>query len=130
MDWQISTKDQKALPYVCMDVLLLNSFYYHCYCYYYEMRDITAQWLTEVCTDKEKEPQLQSLSGEIILPRTANKQDDARIDIRAKGFWSRQQDAFLMLEFFTRTHRVTEVPISQHSIDNMRWRRRGSVVTG
>ena len=29
-----------------------------------EIRDITAQWLTEVCTDVEKEPQLQSLSGE------------------------------------------------------------------
>ena len=26
---------------------------------------ITAQWLTEVCTNVEKEPQLQSLSGEL-----------------------------------------------------------------
>ena len=51
-----------------------------------ETRDITSQWLTEVCTDVEKEPQLQSLSDEIILPRKANKQDDARLDIRAKGF--------------------------------------------
>ena len=59
-----------------------------------EIRDIAAQWLTEVCRDVEKEPQLQSLSGEVILPRTANKQDDARLDMRAKGFWSRQQDAF------------------------------------
>lgn len=53
-----------------------------------EIRDITAQCLTEVCTDVEKEPQLQSLSCEIILPRKANKQDDARLDIRAKGYWS------------------------------------------
>ena len=53
-----------------------------------EIRDITAQCLTEVRTDVEKELQLQSLSGEIILPRKVNKQDDARLNIRAKGFWS------------------------------------------
>ena len=55
---------------------------------HYEIRDITAQCLTEVRTDVEKEPQLQSLSGEIIPPRKANKQDDARLNIRAKGFCS------------------------------------------
>ena len=59
-----------------------------------EIRDITAQWLVEVCTDVEIELQLQSLSGKIILPRMANKQGDARLDVRAKGFWRRQQDAF------------------------------------
>ena len=53
-----------------------------------EIQDITAQCLTEVCTDVEKEPQLQSLSGEIISPRKGNKQDDARLNIRAKGFRS------------------------------------------
>ena len=31
---------------------------------------------------------------------------------------------FLTLGFFTRTHRATEVPISQHYVDNRRWRRR------
>ena len=65
-----------------------------------EIRGITAQWLREVCTDVEKEPQLQSLSGEIILPCTANKQDDVRLDIRAKGFWSRQKDAFFDVKVF------------------------------
>ena len=43
-----------------------------------EITDITTQWLTEVCTDVEREPQLQPLSGEIILLRTVNKQDEAR----------------------------------------------------
>ena len=50
--------------------------------------------------DVVKEPSLQPLSGEIILPRTANKQDDARLDIRARGFWSRQQDAFFDVRGF------------------------------
>ena len=60
-----------------------------------EIRDIAAQWLNEVCADVVKKPSLQPLSGEIVLPRTANKQDDARLDIRARGFWNRQQSAFL-----------------------------------
>ena len=33
-----------------------------------EIRDITTRGLTDVCTDVEKQPQLQSLSGEIIQP--------------------------------------------------------------
>ena len=65
-----------------------------------EIRDITAQWLNEVCTDVVKEPSLQPLSGEIISPRTANKQDDARLDIRARRFWNRQQDAFFDVRVF------------------------------
>ena len=44
-----------------------------------EIRDIAAQRLNEVCADVVKEPSLQPLSGEIIFPRTANKQDDARL---------------------------------------------------
>ena len=59
-----------------------------------EIRYITTKWLTEVCTDVEKEPQLQPLTSETILPRSANKQEEARVDIRAKGFWNRQQNAF------------------------------------
>lgn len=52
-----------------------------------EIRDLTADvWLNEVCTETEKESQLQPLSaGENILPRTANKQE-ARANIKGKGF--------------------------------------------
>ena len=41
-----------------------------------------------VCTDVEKEPVLQ------VHPRGANKDPDARLDIRARGFWAREQSAF------------------------------------
>ena len=90
-----------------------------------EIRDITAQWLTEVCTDVEKEPQLQSLSGEIILPRTANKQDDARLDLRAKRFWRRQQDPFFDVRVFhpnASTSRSTNIPAlyRQHEMTKKR----------
>ena len=53
-----------------------------------EIRDLTTNWMNEVCTDTKKEPQLQPLSGENILPRTSNKQEEATVDIKAKGLWS------------------------------------------
>ena len=49
---------------------------------------------TLVCNDVAIEPSLQSLSGEVITPQSANQQDDARADIHARGFWGRQQSAF------------------------------------
>ena len=46
-----------------------------------------------VCQKVTKEPLLQPLSGE-QLPRSTNKVDDARVDIKARGFWTGEQDAF------------------------------------
>ena len=46
-----------------------------------EIRDITADWFNEICPDVE----LQPLNGETILPRTANRKDEARADMRTKG---------------------------------------------
>ena len=51
-----------------------------------ELRDITAELLTKVCSDVAIEPPLQPLSGERLTPQTANRQDDARADIHARGF--------------------------------------------
>ena len=39
------------------------------------------------------EPVLQDITRE-VLPRAANKAHDARLDIRAQGFWAREQSAF------------------------------------
>ena len=65
-----------------------------------EIRDLTADWLSEVCRETEVEPLLQPLSGEIILPRSANKQEDARVDIKTIGLWGRQQSAFFDVRVF------------------------------
>ena len=51
-----------------------------------EIRDLTAEWLNKVCYDVATEPPLQQLSGEAIVPMTANRQDEARADIHARGF--------------------------------------------
>ena len=58
-----------------------------------EIRDITAEWLERVCHDVI-EPPLQPLTGENVIPATANRQDDARADINVCGFWGYQQSAF------------------------------------
>ena len=59
-----------------------------------EIRDLTADWLNKICYDVTTEPPLQPLSGEVVIPRTANQQDEARADIHARGFWGRRQSAF------------------------------------
>ena len=58
-----------------------------------EIRDVEAEILQVVCTDVEMEPVLQEVTGE-VLPRGTNKAPDARLDIRARGFWAREQSAF------------------------------------
>ncbi len=44
----------------------------------------------DICVD----PELQALTGEFLKLKTANKQDDARSDLRVLSFWSRQRRAF------------------------------------
>ena len=52
-----------------------------------EVRDITASLLSEVCHCVSVEPSLQPLSGEVLSHRSANTQDNARLDVAAHGFW-------------------------------------------
>ena len=51
------------------------------------IRDITAQFLTEVCPSVGLEPQLQPLSGETFQHKTSRTDDQARLDIQAQNFW-------------------------------------------
>ena len=46
-----------------------------------------AQLLTEVCFNVGVEPHLQTLTGEFFNEKTANTEDNARLDIKAQGFW-------------------------------------------
>ena len=55
-----------------------------------ELRDFTAYLISEVCNDVKIELDLQSLSGESLHYRTAIKENDARLDIRAAGLWGCQ----------------------------------------
>ena len=52
-----------------------------------EVRDLTAELLSEVCHNAEVEPNLQLLNGKTFQNKTANTQDGAWLDISMNGFW-------------------------------------------
>ena len=52
-----------------------------------EIRDLTADLLTEICNDVCVEPELQGVDGEQLNCASSNVQDGARLDIAANGFW-------------------------------------------
>ena len=43
---------------------------------------------------------MQHLTGETIVPATANWQDEARADIHTRGFWGPHQGAFFDVRVF------------------------------
>ena len=51
-----------------------------------EIRDLTAELLSEVCHSVSVEPHLQPLSSETLRCASANVEDGARLDIVANGF--------------------------------------------
>ena len=90
-----------------------------------EIRDLTADWLDKVCHDVAIEPPFQRLTGETIVPTTANWQDEANADIHA---WGRRQGAFFDFRVFHQMHLVIEIQLFQLSIGIMSRRRRGHMV--
>ena len=65
-----------------------------------ELRDMTHELLSEVCSNVEKEPLLQPLSGEVFKYSTTNTRDNARLDLSAEGFWTRGERAFFDVRVF------------------------------
>ena len=52
-----------------------------------EIRDVTANLLTEVCHDVKIEPDLQPLTGEALESQSTITADSAHLDIAVNGFW-------------------------------------------
>ena len=59
-----------------------------------DLRDLTTRLLTIICKDVRVEPGLHPLTGEFLTETRANKTDEARLDIAARGFWVNGQKAF------------------------------------
>ena len=79
----------------------------------FQLSDITS-YVTNVCHNVATEPRLQPLSDESLnTPRSAITTDNARHDIRARGFWSSTQDAYFDVRVF-HTHAMSNAsgPIS------------------
>ena len=67
-----------------------------------EVRNITAELLTETCSD---EPILRPLDGECFQKKSAIKEEEVRLDISARGFWRQGERVhFLALGYSTQTH--------------------------
>ena len=65
-----------------------------------DLCDLLARIVSEVCKDTEIEPKLLPLSAEELHGRTTNRLNEAKLDIRAKGFWNRDQQAFFDIRVF------------------------------
>ena len=58
------------------------------------LRDLFTNLLTKVCKDVQVEPHLLPVTNETFEHRTANTSSEARLDVKANGFWQRNQTAF------------------------------------
>ena len=66
-----------------------------------EVRDFTAGLLREVCHGVTTEPPLQPLTGEVFIASSVKRDDQARLDISACGFWGgRFEKAFFDVRVF------------------------------
>ena len=65
-----------------------------------DVRDFTAELLSEVSQDVAVEPLLTPLTGENLKYKSANTDDHARLDISARGVWIRGSRAFFDVKVF------------------------------
>ena len=73
-----------------------------------EIRNITASLLEEVTVGVEKEPMLQSLTVEVMAMRSANTDDNSRLDIKCRGFGTVVKTHSLMQGFSTPSCQATD----------------------
>ena len=66
-----------------------------------DLRDLTTKILSKVCNDTEIEPNFVPLSREDLAHGSANRSNEARLDVRPRGFVERGQQAFYNLRLST-----------------------------
>ncbi len=91
-----------------------------------EIRDITADIMSEVCHSVGTEPCLQPVTGEQLRHRSANREVGARLDIVAQSFWGRdRQSAFFDVRVFNPfAPSYHNIPLSQCHKRNEQVKRR------
>ena len=66
----------------------------------YQVRDLYAKMLREVCFDVQKEPVLLPLSGEQFRLKSANTAQEARPDVSARSVWNNLDKVFFDVRIF------------------------------
>lgn len=90
-----------------------------------ELRDVIADVVRCVCVDVETEPQLLPVADESLLGRSVNRSAEARLDIRARGFWTRQQEAFFDIRVtHLKANMLTVSEATKHLVANEREKKR------
>ena len=67
------------------------------------IRNFTAELLSEVCKDVSIEPMLTPLTGETFKYKTTNEKEGARLDVAARGVWNEGSRAFFDVRVFNPT---------------------------
>lgn len=65
-----------------------------------EPKELFAGMASVLWRDVGVEPLLEELSGEVMSYRSAKIEDDCRSDVRVRGFWAKQQNAFFEFRIF------------------------------
>ena len=89
------------------------------------IRDMECRLLQEVCRDVEREPQLQHVVNKQSYARSANVDDEARLDIRARGFWRDGQNAYFDVRVTnpdsnSQTNSTVEAVLRKHELEKKR----------
>ena len=91
-----------------------------------DVRDITADLLKLACNDVEIEPELTTLSGEHFKLKTTNTSDDARVDVSARGFWTRGKRLYVDVNIFNplaKTYKNTSLKNAHRSNEQTKKRK-------
>ena len=64
------------------------------------LRNITCNLLNQICNDVSVEPMLHELTGEEFTEKSSIKTSEARLDVKARGFWQAGQLAFFDIRVF------------------------------
>jgi len=87
-----------------------------------EVRDLVAECLKEARYKAvETEPMLQPLSGESFKLKSANKEEDARSDVKCVGFWRGMRQAYFDIKVvspFARSNLKKPHPVLYREAEN------------
>ena len=87
------------------------------------VKNLEASLLSRVCKDVAIEPSLLPVTGEEFVLRSANFEDDSRLDVKARGFYRQGQTAFFdirIAHFKSSMNLPTEKILARHENEKKR----------